>query len=187
MSLYDSFKGYVWNEHWTPYLTRTHRLTRFQARKELFVYCVFMAMFFAVIALAALAKGRSTGAGLPGWLIFYDATLFVAAVLIGATKRVGPALYGLPASAAAYLSLQWGITNPNVGLMDQVFLLFIAVFLFWYGLRILAIVRNFPKMPEGPPPPPTRKSPFSKPPPPPPGEKTPGEKTPGQEPPGDPP
>ncbi|MEE8435079.1 MAG: hypothetical protein V3S64_09870 [bacterium] len=167
MSLYDSFKGYVFNENWTPYLTRTHRLTRFQARKELFVYCVFMAMFFAVIALAARAKGRSAGAGLPGWLILYDATLFVAAVLIGATKRVGPALYCLPASATAYLSLQWGITNPNVGLMDHVFLLVIAVFLFWYGLRILAIVRFFPDMPEEPPPPTRRQSRFSGPHPPP--------------------
>ena len=173
MSLYDSFKGYVWNENWTPYLTRTHRLTRFQARKELFIYTVSMAMFFAVIALAALAKGRSSGAGLPGWLIFYDATLFVAAVLIGTTKRVGPALYCLPASAAAFFSLRWGITNPKVGLMDHVFMLAIAVFLFWYSLRILAIVRGYPNMPEAPPPPGTRKAPFSKPPPPPPDREPP--------------
>lgn len=170
MSLFDSFKGYVWDENWTPYLTRTHRLTRFQVRKELFVYTVFIAIFFAVITLASLAKGRSAAAGLPGWLILYDATLFVAAVLIGATKRVGPALYCLPASTAAYFSIRWGASNPNVGLMDQVFLVVIAVLWFWYGLRVLAMVQGYPNMPEAPPPPRGPQSPFSGPHPPFPGQ-----------------
>ena len=61
---WDKFvKKYVWDDNKTPYFVRVAKMTKVQARYEIFSYSLFLAVLFAVISVASLSdqapQGRS--------------------------------------------------------------------------------------------------------------------------------
>ena len=132
------FKKYVADDVKTPYLVSVDRLTRTQARHELFVYSLFLGVLFAVVGVASLSDGLPHGRafGVP----LYAFAMVWAAGLFGVTTFCASA----PVAALLYLVV-YGF-HPNLGPLDKVLL--IAVLLIWmrYSWRILMIAKAFPDM-----------------------------------------
>jgi hypothetical protein len=140
------FKRYIIDDEKTPYFTAVARLTRRQARYELFAYCLLTGVLYAMVGLASLSSGlpHGTAIGVP----LYAFSLVIAAVLLGLTQRPPAAAYCATAPVAALLYfLQFGF-HPNLGSGDMV--LIVVLLLLWarYNFRVLAIARGFPDMPE---------------------------------------
>lgn len=140
------FKRYVSDDVKTPYLVSVERLTRTQARHELFVYTLFLGVLFAVVGIASLSvnlpHGRAFGVS------FYAFAMVWAAILFGFTKTTHAATFCASAPVAALLYLVVFGFHPNLGPLDKVLL--IAIILIWmrYSWRILAIAKAFPDMPD---------------------------------------
>lgn len=140
------FKRYVIDDEKTPYFTAVARLTRRQARYELFAYCLLTGVLYAMVGLASLSSGLPHGAaiGVP----LYAFSLLLAALLLGLTRHPHAAAYCATGPVAALLYfLQFGF-HPNVGDGDKV--LIVVLLLLWarYNFRVLAIARFYRDMPE---------------------------------------
>ena len=139
-----SFRKYVWDDQKTPYFTPVGRLTRYQANYEVYIYCLFVGILFAVAAVVSITgagyAGRTPGAGI------YAFSIVCATILLGTSKHVYAALYcaSAPLGVVLYL-LAYGF-HPNLGLIDEV-LVFVVVAL-WarYSLRVIAISRAYADM-----------------------------------------
>jgi hypothetical protein len=141
-----AFKRYIIDDEKTPYFTAVARLTRRQARYELFAYCLLTGVLYAMVGLVSLAGGLPHGGaiGVP----LYAFSLLLAAVLLGATQHPHAAAYCATGPVAGLLyCLLYGF-HPNIGAGDKV--LIVVLLLLWarYNFRVLAIARGFPDMPE---------------------------------------
>ena len=98
------FKRYIIDDEKTPYFTAVSRLTRRQARYELFTYCLLTGVVYAIAGLASLSVTlpHAGAVGVP----LYAFSLLVAVLLLGlsrdryaaafcATAPVGAMLYVL--------------------------------------------------------------------------------------------
>jgi hypothetical protein len=139
------FKRYIFDDTKTPYFVAVARLTRTQARSELFVYALFLGVLFAVIAVASISTElpHRGALGVP----LYALSVVCAAVVFGLTRHAWAAAYcaGAPVAALLYFML-FGF-HPNLGTWDKVLL--VAIVLLWlrYNWRILAIARAYASMP----------------------------------------
>jgi len=139
-------KRYVWHDEKTPYFTRVARLTRRQAHYELFGYALFVGVLFGVLSVATLSSdlphGNSPGVSL------YAFTVCCAAILLGATRHPGAALWcaSPPLAALAYFA-GYGF-HPALGTADKILL--VAGMLAWlaYAPRLVAVARAWPQLPE---------------------------------------
>jgi hypothetical protein len=147
---WESFiKRYIWDDDRTPYLVRIGRITRRQADYEIYLYTVFLGVLFAVATLAALAgalpQGRSEAVALYGF------SVVCAAILFGATKHLWPALY---CSAVPLAVLFYFFTHgfaPHLGAIDRIVLIAVALIFLRYSMRIVALAKAYPDLPETPP------------------------------------
>ena len=107
------FKRYVADDVKTPYFVAAERLTRTQARYELFVYTLFVGVVFAAVGVAAISTDLPHRGAL--------------AVPIYAWSVVWAAAYcaGAPIGALMYF-LVFGF-HPNLGAGDQTLLIVILV------------------------------------------------------------
>jgi hypothetical protein len=139
-------RRYIIDDEKTPYFTAVARLTRRQARYELFAYCLLTGVLYALVGVAALSSGLPHGhaIGVP----LYAFSLLAAAVLLGLLQHLHAAAYCAtgPLAALLYL-LQFGF-HPNIGGGDKV--LIVVLLLLWarYNFRVVAIARAFRDMPE---------------------------------------
>jgi hypothetical protein len=132
-------KRYVWHDERTPYLVRVARLSPAQARYELFAYAVFMAVLFGVLALAALSpRAPHAGAAI---VPIYAFSVLCAAVILGATRHPGAALWCAvaPLGALAYFAA-FGF-HPGLEAPDRVVLVVVVLAWLAYGARVVAIAR----------------------------------------------
>jgi len=143
-------KKYVWDDDKTPFLIGVPRLNRTQAKNEVFLYALFLSVPAALLCAAVLAYSMKNGIdvlALPG---AYAASVCIAAAWLHLTKSRIAAYYctAVPVVLLAYFLLHG--FHPRLGWLDQV--LIVAVLLLWlrYTLRIVAIARRFPAMPEAP-------------------------------------
>ena len=144
------FKRYLIDDEKTPYFTPVARLTRRQARYELFAYCVLTGVLYAMVGVASLSSGLPHGGAIA--VPLYALALLVAVVLLGLTRHLHAAAFCATGPVAAFVYyLQFGF-HPEVGGGDKV--LIVVLLLLWarYNFRILAIARGFPEMPERSPP-----------------------------------
>jgi hypothetical protein len=139
-------KRYVGNEIKTPYFVAAGRLDRVQARNELFVYALFMAVLFGVVGVASLSPSLPHGnaLGVP----VYAFLVAGAAVFFGFTKHPAAAAVcaSAPVGALIYFTL-YGF-HPNAASGDKVLQVVIVLLWLRYSWRILQIARAYPTMPE---------------------------------------
>jgi hypothetical protein len=142
------FKRYIIDDEKTPYFTAVARLTRRQARYELFVYCLLTGVIFTIVGLASLSTTlphRGT-IGVP----LYAFSLLVAVLLLVFTRNRYAASYCATAPVGAMLYfLQFGF-QPDAATGDKVLIAVILLLWLRYNLRVLGIARAYNRMPEPP-------------------------------------
>lgn len=146
MDWFKFVKRYVWNETKTPYLIRADKLTRTQARNELYVYTVFLATLFIIAALVALSDTKLRGSLLSLAMTIYAVSVFCSAILLGATRHVYAAIYCLGAPIATFLIIIASGLRPELALIDKAVLLVVTVAWLRYAVRVVGIVRAFPNL-----------------------------------------
>jgi hypothetical protein len=141
------FKRYVLDDVKTPYFVAVARLTQTQARYELFVYTLFMAVLFGVVGVASISTDlpHMGALGVPA----YALSVVWAAIAFGITRHAWAVAYcaGAPLAALLYFVL-YGF-HPNLGTWDKVLLVVVTLIWLRYSWRVLAIVRTYPDMPPG--------------------------------------
>jgi hypothetical protein len=139
------FKRYVLDDVKTPYFVGVTRLTRTQARYELFTYSLLVGVLFAVIAVASLSTElpHRGALGVP----LYALSLVCAALIFGMTRHPWAAAWCATAPVAALLYFLLFGFHPNLGTGDKVLLIVIVTLWLRYSWRVIAIVRAYPEMP----------------------------------------
>jgi len=139
-------KRYVGNEVKTPYFVPVARLDRVQARNELFVYTLFLAVLFGVVGVASLSPDLPHGNTLA--VPIYAFLIAGAAAVFGFTKHQAAAAVcaSAPVGVLLYFTL-YGF-HPNAGTGDKILQVTIAALWLRYSWRILQIARAWPTMPD---------------------------------------
>jgi hypothetical protein len=143
-------KKYIWDDDKTPFLIAVAKLNRRQARSEVFLYALFISVPAALLVASVLAYSLKNGFDALAWAGVYSASVCISAAWLHVSKSPAAAMYSAsaPVVILGYLLLQG--FHPRLGWLDQV--LIVAVLLLWlrYTLRIVAIARRYPAMPEPP-------------------------------------
>jgi hypothetical protein len=138
------FKRYVGDDIKTPYFVAVGRLTRVQARYELFVYSLFLGVLFGVIGVVSLSPTLPHGntLGVP----LYAFIVAGAAVVFGFSKHPVAAAVcaSAPVGALIYFTL-FGF-HPNAATGDKFLQVIIALLWLRYSWRVLQIARAYPTM-----------------------------------------
>lgn len=109
-------KKYVWDEDSTPYLIPVKRLKKYQADKEIFLFCAFMVMPAALLVAAfvsALAAGQFNNLALGT----YGVAILLCAYFLKQRKSVSAAIFAF--SAPVLLLLHFAINGfsiPNLNI-----------------------------------------------------------------------
>ncbi len=144
---WESFiKKYVWDDEKTPYFVATQKLNKRQAEHELFSYTFFIAVLFAVISIISLTETAPHGKSFT--LALYAFSVSCGAVLLGVTKHLYAAYYVAlaPLATLAYFSL--GGLPPNLAAIDKLVLVVIALAFLRYSMRVVAITKAYPHLPD---------------------------------------
>ena len=146
MGWYDSIKRYIWDDETTPHLIRVDGLSKSQARKELFVYTLFLSILFALIALVSLT-GAKSGADFNSFgIAIYAFSVFCSAVVLGMNKVYAAAVYAASAPLAVFLYILADGLGASHGTAETVGLLIFSALWFRYALRINSITKAYPAM-----------------------------------------
>lgn len=147
MGWYDSIKRYVWDEEKTPHLIPVGRLSRSQAKRELFVYTLFLATLFALATLIMLTGAKSGANFRSLGMAFYAFSVFCSAVILGMNKFHSAAVYAASAPLAGFLYILSDGLGPGLELVEKIGLLIFTLIWFRYAFRIMAIAKAFPGLP----------------------------------------
>jgi hypothetical protein len=140
------FKRYIIDDEKTPYFTAVSRLTRRQARYELFTYCLLTGVVYAIAGLASLSV-TLPHAGAVG-VSLYAFSLLFAVLLLGFTRdRYAAAYCGTAPVGVTLYFLQFGF-QPDAATGDKVLIAVILLLWLRYNLRVLGIARAYGRMPE---------------------------------------
>jgi len=146
MDFFGYFRKYLWNADKTPYLVPVGRLSRTQARNELFIYCVLMAAFFFVTGLAALL-GASIVAGSIS-VALYSFVLCAAAIYLSSTQHPVAALVCATAPPVILIYLIFFGFSPKLHLLDKLLIGSVILALWVYTFRVVRIAWAFPGLRE---------------------------------------
>jgi hypothetical protein len=129
-------RRYVWHEERTPYLVRAERLTPAQARSELFVYGLLLAVLASLVAVvSALGRAGEGAMAIPGL------ALCAVAIALGAIA-LGVSGHPLAAwlCATAPLLLELGIlVRPGLTINERITFLTAGALWLAYALRVVRI------------------------------------------------
>ncbi len=144
---WDKFvKKYVWDDTKTPYFVRVAKLNKVQAGYELFSYSLFLAILFGVISVVTLSdqapQGRSEVVSI------YAFCVVCGAIVLGMTKSSAAALVCASAPLAALLYFFLKGFPSGLGMIDHWVLVAAALGLLFYSLRVVAIAKAYPDMPD---------------------------------------
>ncbi|MCZ6473421.1 MAG: hypothetical protein O6934_08265 [SAR324 cluster bacterium] len=143
-------KRYAWDEKRTPYLIRVPNLSKFQAKKEVFVYALFVGILFALITLTMMAGAKSGVNYKSLGIAFYAFSVFCGAVILGWHIHPSAALYVVGAPVAVFFYLLGDGMGLRLGSLDKVMLMLASMLWLRYSLRVLAIAKAYADMPEEP-------------------------------------
>jgi hypothetical protein len=147
MGWYDSVKRYVWDEEKTPHLIPVAGLSQSQAKGELFVYTLFLAILFALAALIFLTGAKSGANFTSLGMAFYAFSVFCSAVILGMNKAYSAAVYAASAPLAGFLYTIADGFGPGLEWVEKIGLLIFTLLWFRYAFRIMAITKAFPELP----------------------------------------
>jgi hypothetical protein len=144
---WDKFiKKYVWDDTKTPYFVRVAKLNKVQAGYELFSYSLFLAILFGVISVATLSdqapQGRSEVVSI------YAFCVVCGAIVLSMTKSSAAAHVCASAPLAALLYFFLKGFPSGLGMIDHWVLVAAALGLLFYSLRVVAIAKAYPDMPD---------------------------------------
>jgi hypothetical protein len=146
LNLEKYIRRYVWDDERTPYLVPVARMTRTQADYELHAYAVFVGVLFTMVTGGALLSQdpliRSEAVAVYGF------TVVCAALILGFTKMVHAAWYCGAAPIAALLYFFVHGFHPSLSAIDHAALIVFGVIWLRYSLRVAAIARAYPDLPE---------------------------------------
>jgi dipeptide/tripeptide permease len=146
MSWEKYLKRYVWDDAKTPYFVRVAKMNKVQANNEIFAYALFLAVLFGVISVASLSgdapQGRSSA------ISIYAFSVVCGAIFLAMTKSYYAACFCASAPLAALLHFFLEGFHPRLGLIDELLLLAITLAILRYSLRVIAIAKNYDRMPD---------------------------------------
>ena len=148
-------KKYVWDDEKTPFFISIEKLTKLQAKKELFLYLLFVGTPFGLIgfmSLAGITRGEHLGYL---FLLIYSVTIMISLYFLSATKSSYAAFYSATAPLVLFLFLLIDGFPPKLDEVGQSALLVFLLLWLRYAMRIIRICRRFPNMREGVATPPT--------------------------------
>tara|TARA_A100001037_G_C15139237_1_gene632776 strand:- start:1353 stop:1826 length:474 start_codon:yes stop_codon:yes gene_type:complete len=148
-------KKYVWDDEKTPFFISVEKLTKLQAKKELFLYLLFVGTPFGLIgfmSLAGMTRGEHLGYLL---LLFYSVTVLISLYFISGTKSSYAAVYSATAPLVLFFFLLIDGFPPKLHEVGQSALIIFLLLWLRYTIRIIRICRRFPDMREGVATPPT--------------------------------
>jgi hypothetical protein len=146
MNLEKYFKKYIWDDERTPYFVPVTRMSRRQADYELHAYAIFVGLLFAMVSGGALLSQdpliKSDAVAV------YAFTVVCATIIFAFTKTLYAAWYcaAVPLVALLYFFL-YGF-HPNLDAIDHAVLIGFGLIWLRYSLRVVAIARAYPDLPE---------------------------------------
>ena len=146
MSWEKFIKRYVWDDTKTPYFVRVAKMNRVQAGYEIFSYSLFLAVLFAVISVASLSdqapQGRSDVVSI------YAFCVVCGAIVLAMTKSSAAAYVCASAPLAALLFFFLEGFPSGLATVDKSVLVAVALGLLFYSMRVVAIAKAYPNMPD---------------------------------------
>ncbi len=154
MDWHHYVKKYVWDEKKTPYFVPVPRLTRGQAKSEIFIYVLFIGVPSMLMAIGTTGSVLETGSTLSATIGIYTITLCIAAAMLHAKKLTIAAYYTISLPVVLLIYLYFRQRYMDVAIFDTIVL--VAVLLAWlrYIFRVVAICKIYPGLPEAWPEPP---------------------------------
>jgi len=144
---WDKFvKRYVWDDTKTPYFVRVSKLSKVQARYELFSYSLFLALLFAVISVSSLSEQAPQGRS--DVVSIYAFCVVCGAIILATTKSSAAALVCASAPLAALLFFFLKGFPPGLGEIDTWVLIAVALGLLGYSIRVVTMAKAYANMPE---------------------------------------
>ena len=150
MNWSNLIKRYAWDEKLTPYLIRVPNLSKFQAKKEIFVYALFVGILFALVTLTMMAGVKSGVNYKSLGIAFYAFSVFCAAVILGRHLHPSAALYIVGAPVAFFFYVLTEAMGTQLASLDKVLMMLGSMLWLKYSLRVLAITKAYAEMPEEP-------------------------------------
>jgi hypothetical protein len=139
-------KKYVWDERSTPFLVPVKKLNQAQARKELFLFAIFLATPFALLSAAAGTLALQNSDFVYAIITFYAVSIVTAAGYTNHAKKRNVAIY---CGTAPLALLGYFILNgfpPKLHLVDHAIM--ITMILCWlrYTFRVIAITGAYSQL-----------------------------------------
>ena len=146
LNLEKYFKKYIWDDERTPHFVPASRMTRRQADYELHAYAIFVGILFAMVAGGALLSQdpqiKSDAVAVYGF------TVVCATIIFGSIKAVYAAWYCAAAPLVALLYFFIYGFHPHLNAIDHAVLIVFGLIWLRYSLRLVAIARAYPGLPE---------------------------------------
>lgn len=136
-------KKYVWDDDSTPYLIPVHRLKRYQADKELFIYAFFLATPAALLVAGIGSQILSDGVYDNLMVGLYALTLFCAAAYLHLKKSLYAALYTVTAPCAMLVHFAVNGFPSKLHTIEQVGLVVICLIWLRYTIRVVSIAKSY--------------------------------------------
>lgn len=141
MNWYVFIRKYVWNDQKTPYLVPVSRMSRSQARNEIFSFSVLTAALFFAIGLLALLGRFLDGSPV---MAAYSFVLCSSAIALGATQHRVAALICASAPPVLLAHLLVHGFPPELHLPDKLLIGAVALLACLYAFRVVAIAKAYP-------------------------------------------
>jgi hypothetical protein len=136
------FRRYVWHEERTPYLVHPERLTPAQARSELFVYGLLLAILASVVTVVStLDQTRGSALASPG-VALYTLALALGAIVLGARGHPLAAWFCATAPLVMELGILADTLRPGMSRNERITLLTLGALWLAYALRVVRIARR---------------------------------------------
>ncbi|MBL4719620.1 MAG: hypothetical protein JKY20_00610 [Alphaproteobacteria bacterium] len=133
-------RKYIWDSKSTPFLIDVKDLSQLQARKELFLYTIFLSTPFSLLSAATgmmAYKYADLGYAL---LTLYVVSIVIAAAMTHQSKSRKAAIYCGTAPLAVLAHFIINGFPPNLHLLDHSVMIFAILSLLRYTFRIVTIV-----------------------------------------------
>ena len=142
------FRRYVSDDVRTPYATSPDKMTRTQARYEIFAYALFMVVVFSVVGVISIS-GKLPHGDAPGVAI-YAFFMVWAVIAFGYSKNQMAAAFCATAPVAILLYFLIYGFYPKQTAFDKSLMVLVSVAWLYYSWRIVRIAAFYPSMPDPP-------------------------------------